>query len=94
MNEDALLYQHTKRPEWGYGAIAEVADDRTTFKFDDGSSRMIRHSHIHMMREVELAEPEASAVRKRIGTLAPLRLSTMEGKTKKSSAAKKAAKKK
>jgi hypothetical protein len=38
-NEPALLYRHGKRPAWGYGAIEEVLEDRTTFKFDDGSSR-------------------------------------------------------
>ena len=90
MDEYTPLYQHTKRPEWGYGAIAEVHGDRTTFKFADGSSRAISREYLHMMLEVELAEPEASDVRKRIGKLAP-RPTLPEGKAKKKSSAKKAA---
>ena len=66
MIQDAPIYQHTKRPEWGYGAVVETRDDRTTFGFDDGSSRTILHNHIHMMSQVELEDPEASEVRKRI----------------------------
>ena len=61
-----FLYQHTKRVEWGYGAVTETKDDRTTFKFDDGVTRTITRDHIHMMIQVELEEPEAGEVHKRI----------------------------
>jgi hypothetical protein len=93
LNEHTSLYQHTKRPEWGYGAIVEVTADRTTFRFDDGASRAIRHDYIHMMLEVELQDPEASAVRGRIGKIAPSRsgIAVAKSKTKKGAAKKPAA---
>lgn len=61
-----FLYQHTKRIEWGYGAVIDTQDDRTTFKFDDGISRTIKRDHIHLMVQVELDEPQGSEVRKRL----------------------------
>jgi hypothetical protein len=64
--DHVFLYQHTMRSEWGYGAVVDSQDDRTTFKFDDGVSRTIKRGHIHLMIRVELDEPEASEVRKRI----------------------------
>lgn len=64
--DHAFLYQHTMRFEWGYGAVTESHEDRTTFKFDDGVVRTIKHGHLHLMRRVDLEEPEASEVRKRI----------------------------
>ena len=88
MNEHAPLYQHTKRPEWGYCAVMEVLEDRTTFKFDDGSSRAISRNHIQMMVQVEPAEPEATEIRKRLAKYT-LRSASADGKPKKKSAAKK-----
>jgi len=64
--DHAFLYQHTMRSEWGYGAMTESHEDRTTFKFDDGVVRTIKHGHLHLMVRVELDEPENSEVRKRI----------------------------
>ena len=64
--DHVFLYQHTMRSEWGYGAVIDSQDDRTTFKFDDGVSRTIKRGHIHLMVRVELEEPQASEVRKRI----------------------------
>jgi hypothetical protein len=64
--EHVFLYQHTKRVEWGYGAVTDSADDRTTFKFDDGVARTIKRDHIHLMVHVELEEPQNSEVRKRL----------------------------
>ena len=61
-----FLYQHTMRAEWGYGAVIDTQDDRTTFKFDDGVSRTIKRDHMHLMVQVELDEPEGSEVRKRL----------------------------
>lgn len=54
------------RSEWGYGAVIGQQDDRTTFKFDDGVNRTIKRDHMHLMVRVELDEPEAAEVRKRI----------------------------
>ena len=88
MNEHAPLYQHTKRPEWGYCAVMEVLEDRTTFKFDDGSSRAISRNHIQMMVQVEPAEPEATEIRKRLAKYV-IRSANADGKPKKKSAAKK-----
>ena len=91
MTQHALVYQHAKRPEWGYCAVTEVHDDRTTFKFDNGLSRTIRNDHIQMMQLVELEEPEATEVRKRIAKHAAARSVKAEGKSKpKKAAAKKA----
>lgn len=64
--DHVFLYQHTMRSEWGYGAVIDSQDDRTTFKFDDGVARTIKRGHIHLMVRVELEEPQASEVRKRI----------------------------
>lgn len=82
MTQFVLFYQHAKRPAWGYCAIVEVYEDRTTFKFDDGSSRTIRHDHMQMMRLVELAEPEATEVRKRIAKHSAARSHKANGKSK------------
>lgn len=54
------------RSEWGYGAVVGHGDDRTTFKFDDGVNRTIKREHMHLMVRVELDEPQATEVRKRI----------------------------
>ena len=91
MTQHTPLYQHTKRPEWGYCAILEVLEDRTTYKFDDGSSRSISRNHIHMMAQVEPDEPEATEIRKRIAKHSPSRSPGADGKPK---AKKKAAPKK
>jgi len=88
LNEHAPLYQHSKRPEWGYCAVMEVLEDRTTFKFDDGSSRAISRNHIQMMVQVEPAEPEATEIRKRLAKYV-IRSANADGKPKKKSAAKK-----
>jgi hypothetical protein len=93
LNHHAFLYQHAKRPEWGYGAVTEAQDDRTTFKFDDGASRTIKRDHIHMMLQVELDEPEATEVHKRIAKHSPAKTAATEAKLKKA-AAKKASTKK
>lgn len=61
-----FLYQHKMRTEWGYGAVIDTQEDRTTFRFNDGSLRTIKQGHIHLMVRVELEEPEATEVRKSI----------------------------
>lgn len=90
----AFLYQHAKRPEWGYGAVLETQDDRTTFKFDDGASRTIKRDHIHMMQQVELGEPEATEVRKRIARHTPAKSASDAKPKKKKAVTKKAVAKK
>jgi hypothetical protein len=64
--EHVFLYQHTMRNEWGYGAVTDSEDDRTTFKFDDGVMRTIKRDHIHLMVRVELEEPQNTEIRKRL----------------------------
>lgn len=64
--DHVFLYQHTMRFEWGYGAVTDSQEDRTTFKFDDGVVRTIKRDRLHLMVQVELEEPQASEVRKRI----------------------------
>lgn len=90
MNSDFPLYQHTKRPEWGYCAITEVREDRTTFKFADGESRSISSKHLHMMVIVEPEEADAIEIRRRIGKHAPSRPPIAGGKSKSKSKSKKA----
>ena len=51
--EHASIYRHSKRQEWGYCAVVGTSEDRTTFKFDDGSSRTILNDHIAMMERME-----------------------------------------
>lgn len=84
----AFLYQHVKRAEWGYGAVTDTKDDRTTFKFDDGTSRTITRAHMHMMQQVELDEPEATDVRKRIARHARSSAIDSTGKPKRKKVAK------
>ena len=91
--DHVFLYQHAKRAEWGYGAVIDSQDDRTTFKFDDGVSRTIKRDHLHMMHQVELEEPEASEVRKRIARHTKSSSLTASGEKRKP-AKKKVAKKK
>jgi hypothetical protein len=86
----APIYQHAKRPDWGYCAVVEIHDDRTVFKFVDGLNRTIRNDHIQLMQLVDLDEPEATEVRKRIAKHSAPR-STAGGRAKeKKPAAKKA----
>jgi hypothetical protein len=66
LTQHAPIYQHSKRPEWGYCAVVEVLEDRTLFKFDDGLSRTISHDHIKLMQRVDLEEAEATAIHARI----------------------------
>jgi hypothetical protein len=82
LTQQVPLYQHTKRPEWGYCAIIEVLEDRTTYKFDDGSSRAISRNHVFMMEQVEPDEPEATEIRKRIAKHSPSRSLGADGKPK------------
>jgi hypothetical protein len=44
----------------------ETQEDRTTFKFDDGLDRTIRHDHIGLMIQVELDEAHATEIHQRI----------------------------
>lgn len=81
MTQFEPIYQHAKRPEWGYCAIIDTQDDRTTFKFDDGLSRTIRHDHMHMMLPVVLGETEATEIRKRIAKHSSARVK-VNGKAK------------
>lgn len=92
--DHVFLYQHAKRAEWGYGAVIDSQDDRTTFKFDDGVSRTIKRDHLHMMHQVELEEPEASEVRKRIARHTKSSSSLTASGEKRKPAKKKVAKKK
>lgn len=87
-----FLYQHTKRAEWGYGAVIDTQDDRTTFKFDDGVSRTIKRDHMHLMVQVELDEPEGSEVRKRLARSVKAAASASSPARKAAAAKKKAAK--
>jgi hypothetical protein len=66
LTPNALLYQHAKRPEWGYCAIVEVHEDRTTFRFVDGMSRTILQRHMQMMQRVDLEDGGAAEVHKLI----------------------------
>jgi hypothetical protein len=66
LDQPGILYQHSKRPEWGYCTIVEIQEDRTRFTFDDGLDRTIRHDHIGLMMHVELDEAHANEIRQRI----------------------------
>jgi hypothetical protein len=92
LTQHLTVYQHAKRPEWGYCAVIETHEDRTTFKFDDGLSRTIRHDHLQMMQRVNLEEPQASEVQKRLAKHTTARALRVDGKPKaKRAPAKKAA---
>jgi hypothetical protein len=95
LSQQGPIYQHAKCPEWGCCTIEETLEDRTTFKFDDGSKRTIRHDHIGLMQRVELDEAEATAfharMAKRSAPRAVKAASTAAAKAKKAAIAKKAA---
>jgi len=80
------------RSEWGYGAVIDTQDDRTTFRFDDGVSRTIKRDHMHLMVQVELDEPQGSEVRKRLARSVKSAASASSPARKAAAAKKKAAK--
>jgi hypothetical protein len=89
LTQYTVLYQHAKRPEWGYCAIVDTQEDRTTFKFDDGLDRTIRHDHLQMMQQVHLEEPQANEIQERIAKhLAPRNARAGKPKAKKPAAKK------
>ena len=54
MIPEHTIYQHVKRPEWGFSTIVDLQDDATTFLFDDGKRRKITIGHVHLMQRVVL----------------------------------------
>jgi len=61
-----ILYQHVKRPEWGFSTVLATQDDSTTYLFDDGRQRTIKLDHVHMMQRVVLQEDAAEEVHRKL----------------------------
>ncbi len=59
---EPTLYQHVKRPEWGFGILA--ADDglRRRFQFQDGQVRTIAYDYCHLVEEVQAPPSEVPAL--------------------------------
>jgi hypothetical protein len=66
MTQEPILYQHVKRPEWGFSTIVDLQDDATTFLFDDGRHRKITVGHVHLMQRVVLEGEAAEEVYKKL----------------------------
>jgi hypothetical protein len=66
MTQEHTLYQHVKRPEWGYSTIVDIQDDATTFLFDDGTRRKITRAHVHLMQHVVLQGEEGEEVQRKL----------------------------
>ena len=50
--DEASLYHHVKRPEWGLSTIVAMDEDRATYVFEDGTRRVIMRGHMHLMERV------------------------------------------
>jgi hypothetical protein len=87
MAHEDILYQHVKRPEWGFSTIINMEDDRTTFVFDDGARRTITIGHMHLMERVVLEDEAEEEVRQKLAKYKPS--STLGGATKRKRAPKK-----
>ena len=70
VTEHVALYQHTKRPEWGFAVVIDHLLDRRIFMFENGESRTISNEYGHLMAEVEPPEEQASKARLALGKLA------------------------
>jgi hypothetical protein len=66
MTQEHTLYQHVKRPEWGFSTIVDIQDDATTFLFDDGRHRKITSAHVHLMQHVVLEGEAAEEVHRKL----------------------------
>lgn len=86
--EPFTLYQHTKRPDWGFAiAIAHLAD-RKIFVFESGESRTFMNEYVHFMSEVEPAEELAAKARQALAKHAARAASASAPAKKKTSARK------
>jgi hypothetical protein len=60
---DTQIYQHSKRPEWGFAMFNDEVEDRVRFAFSDNQIRAFRAESLHHLTVVDLPEPEAAKVR-------------------------------
>lgn len=67
MTHTHILYQHVKRPEWGFSTVVEMQERSTTYLFVDGRQRTITIDHVHLMQRVELQDDaEAEEVHRKL----------------------------
>jgi hypothetical protein len=60
---DTQIYQHPKRPEWGFAVFNDEVEDRVRFAFSDNQIRAFKAESLHLLQVVNLPEPEATKVR-------------------------------
>ena len=53
------LYQHSRRPVWGYAILAEDLVDRRKFQFQDGKSRTFKLGYYELMEEMDIPVDKA-----------------------------------
>lgn len=88
--EQFTLYQHAKRPDWGFAiAIAHLVD-RKIFVFESGESRTFMNEYVHFMSEVEPAEDVAAKARQALAKHAARAAAATSAPVKKKSGARKA----
>jgi len=83
------LYQHVKRPEWGFSTIVSLEDDRTTFLFVDGIQRTFKLAHVHMMELVTVLDEAAELACKKLAAYATITARGTVAKVKRPPAKKK-----
>ncbi len=60
--DDSQLFQHAKRPEWGFAVLAWEGEGRRAFQFEDGKLRIFAQGFYHLMDEVDAAPGNADTV--------------------------------
>jgi hypothetical protein len=83
------LYQHVKRPEWGFSTIVSLEDDRTTFLFVDGIQRTFKLAHVHMMELVTTLDDAAAEACRKLAAYATVTARGTVAKVKRPAAKKK-----
>jgi hypothetical protein len=89
--EQFTLYQHAKRPDWGFAIAVAHLVDRKIFVFENGESRTFMNEYTHFMSEVEPAEDVATKARQALAKHAARATASAAAPVKKKSGARKAA---
>lgn len=57
-----VLYQHTRRPQWGLAILCGEDKTSRTYQFQDGRTRTFKEGWYELMQPVESAEEETEAI--------------------------------
>lgn len=65
----APIFRHTRKREWGLGMEIWVREFKHGFAFEDGETRAIKHTHLHLLEEVDLDSAERERVQRSLGDI-------------------------